>query len=104
MDPIITIKYAAIFIVAAYFSGLIVVIICEIRIKQLYRRMRQQMKLLTNLQSSGAVLHAKTYKIAQDYHRLSLPLESLQQGISKRLLLTGRMSHSLSSFTIRNGG
>lgn len=96
MDIITTIEYGMAAMVGFYLLGLTTVWIYELKRNALYRQMKQQVRLLEDSRMCMALLHAKTYKIQEDYHRKASGLEMVQQFILKNVLLIRNMQESLS--------
>ena len=97
MDIIIAIEYLIGVMLGLYLTGLMVVWFYEIKRNSLRERMRLQMKFLENSHLSMALLHAKTYKIKEDYNREALGMEMVQQFILRNVLLIRNMQDSLSA-------
>ena len=103
MDIITTIEYLLAAMAGLYLIGLVVVWIYELKRNALYRRMKEQVRLLENFQLSMAVTHVKMYRITQDYHKNASNLERVQQFILKNVLLIGSNNRLLSSLPPRVG-
>jgi hypothetical protein len=87
MNILTTIEYFAALLIVLYLLGLIVVWAYDFKRNAIYRRMQQQAMNLENLHLSMAVLHAKKYKIMEDYRRDVSMVERAQQFILENLLL-----------------
>src|SRR6266704_2614153 len=99
MDTINIIEYLALIATGTYAFGVGAVWIYELRKNALYRNMKEQVRVVESFRLSMAVLHAKKYKIDEDYRRNISKLERVQQFILKNVLLIGsvhRFSTSLS--------
>ena len=81
------IKYIVMIGISMYVSGLLLAWVYEIKRNALYRKMREQVRLLENFPKSSAVIHARTYKIHEDYAQKIAGLERVQQFILENLLL-----------------
>ena len=81
MDIITTIEYLVATMVGLYLTGLLAVWFYELKRNTLYRRMREQTRLLEELHLNMALRHAKMYKIEEDYRRNVSTLERVQQFI-----------------------
>jgi hypothetical protein len=96
MDIITTIEYVGIAMVVVYLLGIATAWVYEIKRNALYRRMKEQVRLLESSRFSMALTHAKTYKITEDYRQMAQGMERVQQFIVKNVLLIGGF-HRLSS-------
>jgi hypothetical protein len=96
MNIITAIEYLGIAMIAVYLIGIAMVWFYELKRNALYHRMKEQVKLLETHRFSMAVMHAKTYKITEDYRRTASMLEGVQQFILKNVLLIRNIQNSLS--------
>jgi len=87
MNILTTIEYFMAMMIGLYLVGLVVVWAYDLKRNAIYRRMRQHAMELEGLHLSMAVLHAKKYKIMEDYRREVSMVERVQQFILENLLL-----------------
>jgi len=92
MNILTTIEYFVAVMIGLYLIGLIVVWVYDLKRNAIYRRMRQHAMSLESLHLSMAVLHAKQYKIMEDYRRDVGVVERVQQFILENLLLIRKSS------------
>jgi hypothetical protein len=92
MDMIKTIEYIVATLIVIYVCGISVVWIYEIREFKLYREAQRHMHMLEMCGLSMAVLHAKEFKIRQDYRRDSELLDRKRRFILENLLMIRRSS------------
>lgn len=102
MDIITTIEYCLLVMIVFYLIGLTVVWVYELKRNALYRSMKEQVRYMESFPLSMALLHAKTYKIMEDYHRNAFYLERVQQFILKNVLLIGSVQHLSPLFTLKS--
>lgn len=75
-----------------YVSNLIVVWAYELRRNSSYRQMQEQVRQLESFRLSAAVLHAKTYRVLENYRKDVLNIERVQQFILGNLLFINKKS------------
>lgn len=81
-----SVTFSLIFILAAlYLAGLLVVVIYEFRMEMIYRAKNEALQHIQNLPKSMAVIHAKTFKIEQDYKQKTKILNKRQKQILRKL-------------------
>ena len=90
MKILTTIECLAGLMFILYLLGLVVVWIYDIKRNSLYRIMQEKYKSLDDLHLSMAVMHAKKYKITEDYRRDAFLVEREQHFILENLLLIRR--------------
>jgi hypothetical protein len=67
-----------------YSLGVILVLICEHRMKRLYREMREKIDVLENSGMSMALVHVKKYKITEDYRLKIARIQKAQKFILEK--------------------
>lgn len=92
MDIITAIEYFVSAVIMLYLIGLLLVWVYELRKNALYRHMQERIRFLENFRQSMAVLHAKKYKVIEDYRRDISGIERVQQSI-QNLLFIGKKNH-----------
>ncbi|NTW26806.1 MAG: hypothetical protein HGA36_00560 [Candidatus Moranbacteria bacterium] len=97
MDIITTIECLMITAIVLYLLGIGAVWIYEFKKSALYRQMKQELELLERFNLSRAVIHAKSYRINENYRKNSLKLERVQQFILKNVLLIGSFNRLASA-------
>jgi hypothetical protein len=73
------------FLAVTYVAGLMMVVIYECRMQQVYRAKKRALDDIHASSISAAVAYAKTFKIDQDYRKLSAMLDRRQREILKRM-------------------
>jgi archaellum component FlaF (FlaF/FlaG flagellin family) len=68
-----------------YLAGLLVVVAYEFRMEMVYKAKNEALQHIQSLPKSMAVIHAKTFKVEQDYKQKTKILDKRQKRILKKL-------------------
>ena len=90
MDAIILIKILLFVLGSAYISALLLAWRYESRKTNMYRMVLKRIEILKSLGLSMAVIHAKTFKIEEDYRKWIEMIENRQQFIFEKVLFLKR--------------
>ena len=71
---------------AAYLSAVLIALLCELRMRALFNRKRQELSRIELLPVSFAVKYAKRFKVETDYRKMVEKLENKRFFIMSRVL------------------
>lgn len=89
-----------IFATSLYLIGLVAVWMLERKRSVLYQQMKKQVRCLEENGLMMAVLHAKNYRIMEDYRRRALGVERTKNFILENLLFINKRSSEKVSFGV----
>lgn len=78
--------YLLALIASFYLLGIFSLLVCEYRTGALYRKCRTEIDYLENIGMSMALVHAKKYKITEDYRLEIAKIEKARKFIFEKLL------------------